>query len=241
MTKLGRLNKLDEAASWLAEKLEDTGFTPGHLIELGIHGSLKIHVGIPMDALKLPEGVRAPGLKHTPFLDGIVELNALDCIRIQALGYVTTTEVDFNDFSYPLNREITITPDMLRIKRELLEAYEHKVANTTTSIESENFKPISTVADHADNPPGKLPNTSVGRLAIKAAWQIECETHRAASRDDVMVRLQKWADDGCELEVLVRSNKPKRGVEWQTKDAKSKLYDIQACGKTLQTWTKSRA
>jgi hypothetical protein len=123
MTKLGRLSNLDEAASWLAEKLEDAGFTPAYLIELGVQGNLEIHAGIPIDELKLPEGIVSPGLKHTPFLDGIIEFNSLCCLRIQAQENVGMIAVDFKGFTYPLRREVKITQDMLRIKRDVLEAY----------------------------------------------------------------------------------------------------------------------
>ena len=89
--------------------------------------------------------------------------------------------------------------------------------------------------------PGKLPRTAVGKLAIKAAWELECASKRAASRDDVMTCLQKWADTGAEPDVLLKSNKQKRGVEWRTRDGRDKLYDANACGKALVAWGKSRA
>ena len=94
------------------------------------------------------------------------------------------------------------------------------------------------IADFTDIP-GKLPNISVGRLAILAAWQIECETKRAASRDEVMAMLQKWATDGSHPETLIKAAKEKRAVEWNTTELKPKIYDIEACGKALKTWIES--
>jgi hypothetical protein len=43
-----------------------------------------------------------------------------------------------------------------------------------------------------ENPdiPGKLPRVAIGRLAVTAAWQIECEFNRAATADKVIERLQ---------------------------------------------------
>lgn len=89
--------------------------------------------------------------------------------------------------------------------------------------------------------PGKLPNVSGGRLAVKAAWEIELDTGRAASRDDVMSRLQEWAAKGIYPETLIREVREKRAIEWHTKDGKEKFYDIEACGKTIEAWNKSRA
>jgi hypothetical protein len=93
-----------------------------------------------------------------------------------------------------------------------------------------------------DSPiPGKLPNISVGKLAIEVAWLLEQETHRAATAQEVMKQLQAWADDGSKPEVLLKSAKAKHGVEWRTKGGKPKIYDSEACGKALATWMKSRA
>lgn len=101
-------------------------------------------------------------------------------------------------------------------------------------------KPTTAPVSNADIP-GKLPKTGVGKLAIKAAWQIECETSRAAIAKDVMTRLQGWADAGSEPDVLRKSNKEKRGVDWQTMKGVTKTFDLGACEKALATWKKSRA
>lgn len=88
---------------------------------------------------------------------------------------------------------------------------------------------------------GKLPNTSMGKLAIKAAWLIEGETNRAATAKQVMTRLQEWADGGHEPATLLKSDKKNHAVKWITGKRVEKSYDIEACGKTLETWTDSRA
>jgi len=103
-----------------------------------------------------------------------------------------------------------------------------------------NGNPTATIATSA-NPPGKLPKVAIGKLAIKAALEIENETKRAASRDDVIALLQKWADAGIVPETLIKAEKSKRGVVWQTKTGKPVMYDIDACGKTLATWRKTIA
>lgn len=89
--------------------------------------------------------------------------------------------------------------------------------------------------------PGKLPNTSVGKLAIKAAWQIEKEKGRVADRDQVIRKLQEWAALGTAPNVLQEADKPKGGVRWLTTRYARKLYDLEACRKTLIKWNKSRA
>ncbi|MFA7238828.1 MAG: hypothetical protein WC091_01850 [Sulfuricellaceae bacterium] len=85
-----------------------------------------------------------------------------------------------------------------------------------------------------DPAPGKQPRTCVGKLAIKAAWEIQNETGRKATSHEVIKRLQGWAetgDDGC----LV--GKIPSGVTWMPlRKNKSKPYDIEACGKALKAW-----
>lgn len=88
--------------------------------------------------------------------------------------------------------------------------------------------------------PGNLPRIAVGRLAVKAAWEIELETGRAATVRRVMQRLQSWADEGKEPAVLIRLDRGKRSVVWRTEDGKEKNYDEEACGKAIERWMQSR-
>jgi hypothetical protein len=87
--------------------------------------------------------------------------------------------------------------------------------------------------------PGKMPRTAVGKLAIKAAWQIECETGRKTSSDKVMERLHDWAKKGSEGELIRPFS---NGVVWITKkERKEKNYWITDCGRHLDNWYQSRA
>ncbi len=86
--------------------------------------------------------------------------------------------------------------------------------------------------------PGKLPPVACGRLAIKAAWKIECQTERRASAKEVMATLRAWADTGQEPEVLIRSLAG-HDVEWLAKGI-PKPYGLEACQKTLTKWYASR-
>ena len=101
----------------------------------------------------------------------------------------------------------------------------------------EQIAPIN----HLDDIPGRLPNTSIGQMAIRAAWKIEQETGRSASSKAVMNQLQQWADNGDFAEVLIKSIESKRAVRWHTKSGVEKTYDEEACRKALSSWNKSRA
>ena len=79
--------------------------------------------------------------------------------------------------------------------------------------------------DEAEEIPGNLPRIAAGRLAVKAAWEIELETGRAATVRAVMQRLQSWADEGKEPADLIRSDQGKRCVFWRTGSGKEKEYD----------------
>lgn len=84
--------------------------------------------------------------------------------------------------------------------------------------------------------PGKIPNTEIGKLAIKAAWQIECELGRKASMNEVMKRLQAWVGkEEALIEIIPR------GVKWLTLGLVEKNYYKFACSKTLKLWNISRA
>lgn len=103
--------------------------------------------------------------------------------------------------------------------------------------------PDARASESEENPasvPGKQPNTGAGKLAVEAAWGIECETKRAAIAKDVMKQLQSWADVGKEPATLIRSDQQRRGVCWRTEGGDEKLYDIEACRTTLKRWMKSR-
>lgn len=88
--------------------------------------------------------------------------------------------------------------------------------------------------------PGDMPKTRNRILAVQAAWEIECETGRAALRDDVMERLQLWADDGKHPDVLLGSDKKNRAVIWITARGTQKSFDRDACAKALRQWNNSR-
>jgi hypothetical protein len=87
-----------------------------------------------------------------------------------------------------------------------------------------------------DDIPGKMPQTNIGKLAIKAAWQIECSTGKQATAKQVIEKLQAWTETEPELTETIP-----HGVKWATTKGKQKPFDVEACAKTLGTWQASRA
>lgn len=100
--------------------------------------------------------------------------------------------------------------------------------------------PSDALTDTSRPPPGKDPSTSVGKLAVKAAWIIECKQNRRATDKEVMSLLQDWADKGSEPAVLKKSQMNNRCVIWTTDKCKEKTYTLEACQRALRTWNKSR-
>lgn len=107
------------------------------------------------------------------------------------------------------------------------------------SVEAVKRQQSSTApAKDAGAIPGEVPKVASGRLAVQAAWEIECETSKRATAKEVMQRMRQWANDGRygELTSPLSGN----AVEWVTTKGKSNKYDLEACGKTLARWHESR-
>lgn len=99
--------------------------------------------------------------------------------------------------------------------------------------------PQTNIEDN-DSPPGKMPRTETGKLAVEAAWEIECETGGKTSADIVMVTLQAWANAKPNNHPALVKSIP-HGVVWATKkERKEKNYMIEDCGRHLADWYKSR-
>jgi hypothetical protein len=122
--------------------------------------------------------------------------------------------------------------------------FAHLEANTEiSSITSDSrVEPdlvISVKSNVNDEPPGKMPRCAIGKLAIKAAWQIECETKRKATPNEVIEKLQAWAIGG--EDGYLRDKIP-LGVTWRPKRSDiDKKFEIEACSKALDVWELSRA
>jgi len=84
-------------------------------------------------------------------------------------------------------------------------------------------------------PPGKMPRTTIGKLVIKAAWEIECCSGKHATVSQIISKLHEWESN--EPEIV--ENIP-HGVKWQTKKGIVKSFGVDACAKALETWHASR-
>lgn len=89
--------------------------------------------------------------------------------------------------------------------------------------------------------PGNMATTTSGKLAIKAAWQIECKTGKRATAKQVIEILQTWVDHKDNPEAVTElTRKIPNGVEWVTSGGVPRKYELKTCEKTLETWNKSR-
>lgn len=84
------------------------------------------------------------------------------------------------------------------------------------------------------------PRNAIGKLAVKAASEIEHETKVRASAKQVMERFQKWIDEKTETNYLIKFDKKNRSVTWNTENACEVIYTVYACEKTLGKWNKGR-
>lgn len=91
-----------------------------------------------------------------------------------------------------------------------------------------------------ENIPGLIPRTGNGKLAVKAAWHLECKTRKTATARKVLALLIEWAKSGEEPELRV-NQKTSHAVDWITIGQKQKTYHYDALEKTLGAWNKSRA
>jgi len=98
-------------------------------------------------------------------------------------------------------------------------------------------------------PPGIMPSTAIGRLAVKFAWEIEVYTGEQATHIEVMDRLCKLAatvneTDSLDADVdrLIRADTSvpgKERVKWLTHGRIEKWYGLGTCYGTLKTWRNS--
>lgn len=105
-----------------------------------------------------------------------------------------------------------------------------------------------------DIPCVSLSRSAITKLALKAAWQIECEFNAGKSslqkmspsieRVAVMERLRKWAKDGSEAETLKAGGEEPLTVIWSPKSTRNKsnekTYNIDSLKKCLAGWHKRR-
>jgi hypothetical protein len=108
----------------------------------------------------------------------------------------------------------------------------------TTAPESASQDPLG--SNFADQPPGQIPRTAASRLAILAAWELECETNRPASVNEVFNRLVAWSQEGKYLETLRPYDAEKREIPWVTTKGVQKSFGKEACKNALFRWNNTR-
>lgn len=130
-----------------------------------------------------------------------------------------------------------IPPELAALARHYDEPTKTKTAAPAARVEAG-----AGTNPNDDAIPGKMPNTTIGKLAIKAAWEIEYKTKKRATAKQVIERLQAWVDHISNPNAVTElTKKISNGVKWVTTGGKERDYDIGACQKTLETWQKSRA
>lgn len=91
----------------------------------------------------------------------------------------------------------------------------------------------------SDDPPGITDGmVAITKLAITAAWEIECKISREATAKEVIKRLQEMVTSLMYAELIEIIP---HGVTWMTSNSDHKPYRIDACRATLKKWNKSRA
>lgn len=125
----------------------------------------------------------------------------------------------------------------LKSKSELGDANQREISQLP-SVFDKSIEKLSADSVLPDIP-GKIPRNGSGMYAVKAAWEIECETKCLASSRQVIGRLKEWADGPLKGELL--TVKDENAVIWHTRVVgKKKKFDQEACHKALLTWNKSR-
>lgn len=141
--------------------------------------------------------------------DKLVDLKPAHRFSIDKLRFATT---DIQRLHYGLPKKI--------------------VSDATPSAAKVEVKPVATTSD---NPPGKMPQTAIGKLAVKASFAIERDTSKQATAKQTIERLQSWV----EYEPILAKVIP-HGVIWVTSRGVEKPYDVQTCAVALKKWNASR-
>lgn len=163
----------------------------------------------------------------------------LDRVRVESVigNYEIEWDnlADYEEAACDIQSEITAEGN--NISRRL-RVDDQKLVGNTWIATANQVAPVVQKTKHKDyaTPPGKMPNVSIRRLAIKAAWEIECESKRMATANQVMDMLYSWLEDEP---MLIR--KIMHGIVWMTKKNTEKFFYISSCGKALQEWHKSRS
>jgi len=217
-----RWNTLQEAAHYLTAQTREQ-WTPRRIIDAGEQGLVNVQAVLPKGTQTFTDDAQIIFTGNTVDLEGVY----LDYLLMHDSVFVRGT-TNREDVSVNLKPPATFTHADLGITGRDLEAFALAIAATPVKAE------VNTTP--SDDIPGKLPNTNIGQLAIKAAWQIECATGKGATAKQVIETLKKW-----EPGEPVITESIAHGVKWATTKGTEKSFDVETCAKTLKTWNVSRA
>jgi hypothetical protein len=229
-----QINTVQQAATWLSEVVSGE-WSEQKVIEnvlqsgwqSGNPNGIKLLASIPGWELpgvgELPRLTLDNKITNSVITDGLLMVNASVLEDIINHGRASLSKIT------GISNAPFITISHLRILREELE----KLRNFIDSVTNEK-EIIECIRS------SYIPSRAVGKLAVKAAILIERETNRPASARQVMERLQKWADNGDEADILIAADIENRAVVWLTGKRKNTDFTIEACAKTLNNWYKGR-
>ena len=221
---------LIEAAQYATDKTGQT-VEPAALLRAGVHGVLRLSAPFGFGAM-----YNATRGENEDFRAGLLTIPPAHLLEIETEGCAKI------EAAQSLDGQTVYFPRKERT-RDQLRAMVADLDDFITGLSGAMPKPPAPALEHVGKVgaiPGNLPRTGAGNLAVKAAWQIECETGKRASDKEVMTRLQKWANSGMEPNILTKSKPEKRAVQWLTGKSEERDYTLEACQKTLETWFKSR-
>ena len=116
------------------------------------------------------------------------------------------------------------------------------IGNSINTFENTNIQQVVQTIKGMSKPEiasSYTPRNAVGKLAVKAAIEIEKDTLRRASVKQVMDLLRVWAEKGFEPDILNKIEK-NGDVVWITTKLSENKYGPGACEKILQKWNKGR-
>lgn len=130
------------------------------------------------------------------------------------------------------------------ITRPILDRATHDLVmegmqSATTATPSNPAAPAASEEVAQTNPaeqvPGVMPRTAIGKLAIKIAWEIELTTAKQATANQVIRRLEEL----IETETILLEKIP-HGIRWMTTNSKEADFSLEACAKALSKWKLTR-
>lgn len=152
------------------------------------------------------------------------DMEILDCMWCMTVS-------DANKLIHSKNIEFDFTAMAKRLYNKFFE----DAFNQRGCAEAVIVAPVMSAALGGDTTPGKMPNTGIGKLAVKVAYQIEKDCGKPATANQVMNKLYELIDK----EPILKEKIP-YGIKWITTNHTEACFYIEACGKVLTKWNLTR-